>query len=102
MKKGLELITEKTVQLLYEVNRKYGDNAYILAVNGKGKVILHKGYTEEIATGNANIQKKLKELLEEIETLNDIAFEWECCEFADLNDADKREVERYAKVRGLI
>lgn len=61
--KGLNEIRETTTNLWYAVNRKYGDHAYILGVNGLGEVILSKGYTEDIAKGNRQAQKVLRELL---------------------------------------
>lgn len=63
MKKGLEAITEKTTELWYKVNAKYGNHNYTLGVNGLGEVVLSKAYTEDIAVGNANVQKALRELL---------------------------------------
>ena len=63
MKKGLNAITEKTESLWNEVCKKYGQHAYRLAVNGLDQVELTKGYTEVIATGNKEIQSKLRELL---------------------------------------
>lgn len=63
MKKGLSAISQKTTDLWNAVNKKYGDHAYTLAVNGLDEVILCKGYTEEIAKGNRNAQKVLRDLL---------------------------------------
>lgn len=63
MKKGLNAITEKTDALWNEVCKKYGQHAYRLCVNGLDQVELTKGYTEVIATGNKEIQSKLRELL---------------------------------------
>ncbi len=62
-KKGLDAITEKTRNLWYEVNRKYGEHKYSLAVNGLDEVILCEGYTTEIVKGTRQVNKKLKELL---------------------------------------
>jgi len=63
MKKGLSAISQKTTDLWNAVNKKYGDHTYTLAVNGLNEVILCKGYTEEIAKGNKNAQKTLRDLL---------------------------------------
>jgi len=63
MKKGLAAISQKTTDLWYAVNKKYGDHTYTLAVNGLDEVILCKGYTEEIAKGNRNVQRALRDLL---------------------------------------
>ena len=63
MKKGLSAISQKTTDLWNAVNKKYGAHAYTLAVNGLDEVILCKGYTEEIAKGNRNAQKALRDLL---------------------------------------
>lgn len=60
---GLEKVSWKTMKLWWEVNRKYGDHFYTLGVDGCGEVILAEGYTDEIARGNANVQKALRELL---------------------------------------
>ena len=62
-KNGLEAITANTNTLWNAVCKKYGQHAYRLAVNGLGEVILTKGYTEDIAKGNRQIQKVLHELL---------------------------------------
>lgn len=64
MKKGLDIITERTLKLWYEVNRKYGFHVYTLAVNGLNQVVLCKAYTEDLVVGtNTAVQKKLRELL---------------------------------------
>ena len=63
MKKGLDAISERTKKLWYEVNKKYGDHVYTLAVNGLNEVVLSKGFTEDIAIGNREIQKTLASLL---------------------------------------
>lgn len=63
MKKGLAAISQKTTDLWYAVNKKHGNHAYTLAVNGLDEVILCKGYTEEIAKGNRNVQRALRDLL---------------------------------------
>lgn len=63
-KTGLALIQERTTSLWYRVNEKYGDRAYTLGVNGLGQVVLSRGYTEDIARGTAQVNAKLKELLE--------------------------------------
>lgn len=60
---GLEAISERTKELWYAVNRKYGDNTYTLAVNGIGEVVLSKGYAQELVKGNRNVQKALSGLL---------------------------------------
>ena len=63
MKKGLDAISKTTEDLWNKVNEKYGDHAYTLGVNGLDEVILSKGYTEDIAKGNLECQKVLRELL---------------------------------------
>ena len=63
MKKGLEIISKKTTELWYAVNKKCGSHVYTLGVNGFGEVILSKGYTQVIAKGNRQTQKTLKALL---------------------------------------
>lgn len=64
MKKGLEAISRKTEELWFAVNKKYGEHAYSLAVNGLDQVVLCKGYGEAIVTGNnRQVQKVLRELL---------------------------------------
>ena len=63
MEKELKAIGAETKRLWYEVNEKYGDHKYTLAVNGLGEATLQKGYTEEIARGEREVRKKLKELL---------------------------------------
>lgn len=64
MKKGLNAISETTTKLWYKVNEKYGDHVYSLCVNGLNEVILCKGYTDDIAKGNREVQAKLRELLD--------------------------------------
>ncbi len=64
-RKGLSAISDTTRELWYQVNRKYGDHVYNLAVNGLDEVILSKGYTEEIAKGNRRAQNVLRELLKD-------------------------------------
>lgn len=61
----LDAISKRTLQLWYKVNEKYGDHAYSLGVNGLGEVVLDKGYTEELARGNRNAQRVLRELLKD-------------------------------------
>ena len=63
-KTGLAVIQEHTTSLWYRVNEKYGDHEYTLGVNGLDQVVLSMGYTEEIARGTAQVNAKLKELLE--------------------------------------
>lgn len=63
MKKGLEKISARTEDLWNEVCKKYGQHAYRLCVNGLDQIELTKDYTEVIATGNKEIQSKLRELL---------------------------------------
>lgn len=63
-KTGLAVIQERTTSLWYRVNEKYGDHAYTLGVDGLDQVVLSRGYTEEIARGTAQVNAKLKELLE--------------------------------------
>ena len=63
MKKGLNAISNRTIELWHKVNAKYGDHAYNLAVNGLDEVVLCKGYTDEIAKGNRNVQMALVDLL---------------------------------------
>lgn len=63
-KTGLVVIQKRTTSLWYKVNEKYGDHEYMLGVNGLDEVVLSKGYTEEIARGTAQVNAKLKELLE--------------------------------------
>ena len=60
MKSNISATTEK---LWNEVVKKYGNDSYRLAVNGRGEVILTAGYTREIAKGNRNTQKALRDLL---------------------------------------
>lgn len=63
-RKGLNAISETTLNLWYKVNKKYGDHVYTLAVNGLDEVVLNKGYTESIVKGsNRAVQKVLCELL---------------------------------------
>ncbi len=60
----LKAISQRTTELWYQVNKKYGDHKYTLGVNGLGEVILSKGYGGEvIAKGNRNAQRVLTELL---------------------------------------
>lgn len=60
----LNKISNKTRDLWYEVNKKYGDHTYSLNVTGTGKICLCKGYTTALVKGtNAQVQQKLKELL---------------------------------------
>ncbi len=61
MKKGLEAISQKTEELWF--NKKYGNHVYMLGVNGLGEVVLSKGYTQDIAKGNREVQAALKSLL---------------------------------------
>lgn len=63
MKKGLEAISQKTEELWFAVNKKYGNHVYMLGVNGLGEVVLSKGYTQDIAKGNREVQAALKSLL---------------------------------------
>jgi len=63
MKKELKAISERTTALWYKVNEKYGNHVYCLCVNGNDEVLLCKGYTEEIAKGNREVQETLKKLL---------------------------------------
>ena len=63
-KKGLDAISARTTALWYKVNEKYGDHVYNLCVNGLDEVVLCKGYSEDIAKGNRNVQRVLRELLE--------------------------------------
>lgn len=63
-KTGLEVIQKRTKSLWYKVNEKYGDHKYMLGVNGLDQVVLSKSYAEEIARGTAQVNAKLKELLE--------------------------------------
>jgi len=63
MKKGLEAISARTEKLWNEVVKKYGPHTYVLAVNGLDEVVLSKGYTKDIAKGNREVQRVLKELL---------------------------------------
>lgn len=51
-RKGLNAISETTLNLWYKVNKKYGDHVYTLAVNGLDEVVLNKGYTESIVKGS--------------------------------------------------
>lgn len=63
-RKGLNAISETTLNLWYKVNKKYGDHVYTLAVNGLDEVVLNKDYTESIVKGsNRAVQKVLCELL---------------------------------------
>lgn len=63
MKKDLlKSITDKTRELWDQLNDKIGD-VYRLCVNGLGEVLLTRGYTEVVASGNRNIQKFIKSLL---------------------------------------
>ena len=63
-KKGLDVISKTTCRLWYQVNEKYGEHRYNLAVNGLDQVVLCEGYGEEIARGARAVNSKLKELLE--------------------------------------
>jgi len=63
MKKSLEIVSQKTTELWFSVNKKYGDHVYMLGVNGLGEVVLSKGYTQDIAKGNQEVQMVLKTLL---------------------------------------
>ena len=62
-RKGLNAISETTLNLWYKANKKYGDHVYTLAVNGLDEVVLSKRYMEDIAKGNREVQTALKELL---------------------------------------
>lgn len=64
MEKGLDAISARTLKLWNEVVEKYGPHAYTLGVNGLDEVVLSKGYTEDIAKGNRNAQRVLRELLD--------------------------------------
>lgn len=60
----LRNITNRTIAMWYELNKKYGDHTYRLCVNGLGEVELAEGYTHVIAKGtNRDVQRKIKELL---------------------------------------
>ena len=59
----LNAIEPKTRNLWYKAVEKYGKHSYVLAVNGLGVVVLTKGYSEEIAKGNREVQLVLNELL---------------------------------------
>ena len=63
-KTGLAVIQKRTKSLWYKVNEKFGDRIYMLGVNGLVLVVISMGYTEEIARGTAQVNAKLKELLE--------------------------------------
>lgn len=64
MKNLLDKITNKTIQLWYEVNRKYGEHEYTLGVNGIGQIELSYHYMKKLVIGNnRQIQAKLKNLL---------------------------------------
>ncbi len=63
MKKGLDAISDRTEKLWYEVVKKYGPHTYTLAVNGLDEVVLSKRYMEDIAKGNREVQRVLRELL---------------------------------------
>ncbi len=56
-------ISDKTMNLWYAVNRKYGQHAYVIGVTGQGKLVLSKGYIDRIAEGTQNVTAKLNELL---------------------------------------
>lgn len=58
-------ITKKTLDLWNKVVDKYGRHTYVLAVDGLGRAVLCKGYTEKIAIGNRNIQRVLTDLLKQ-------------------------------------
>lgn len=60
---GLDAISKRTEDLWNQVNQKYGEHAYTLGVNGLNEVILSKGYTQDIAKGNRQAQRVLRELL---------------------------------------
>lgn len=63
-RRGLDAISNTTTQLWYKVNEKYGENVYTLWVNGLDQVVLCKGYTDAIVTGNnRQVQTVLRELL---------------------------------------
>lgn len=63
-RKGLDAISARTTALWHKVNEKYGNHVYTLCVNGLDEVVLCKGYTEDLAKGNRNVQRLLRELLE--------------------------------------
>lgn len=62
-KKGLDAISTATTALWLKVNEKFGEHAYNLCVNGLDQVVLCKGYSDELAKGNRNVQHVLRELL---------------------------------------
>ena len=62
-KKGLDAISEKATALWDKVNEKYGNHVYNLCVNGLDEVVLCKGYSVELARGNREVQRVLRELL---------------------------------------
>lgn len=66
MKKGLAAISLRTEKLWNEVVEKYGRHTYVLAVNGLNEVVLSKGYTEDMAKGNREVQKILWDLLRQM------------------------------------
>ena len=63
MKKGLAAISPRTEELWNKVVKKYGCHTYVLAVNGLNEVVLSKGYTEDVAKGNQEVQNVLRDLL---------------------------------------
>ena len=64
MKKGLDAISARTEKLWIEVANKFGPHEYILEVNGLDEVVLSRRYMEDIAKGNREVQRVLRELLE--------------------------------------
>lgn len=62
-KKGLDAISAATTVLWLKVNKKFGEHTYNLCVNGLDQVVLCKGYSDELAKGNRNVQRVLRELL---------------------------------------
>lgn len=62
-KKGLDAITQNTLNLWYKVCEKYGRHQYTLAVNGLDQVVLCFRYGETIALGTRAVNAKLRELM---------------------------------------
>ncbi len=63
MKKGLDAISARTEKLWIEVANKFGPHEYTLGVNGLDEVVLSRRYMDDIAKGNREVQKVLRELL---------------------------------------
>lgn len=66
---NLNKISQRTLNLWYKVNKKYGNHIYTLGVNGLNQVVLSRGYSEDIAVGTKDVNNKLIELLKRKEVI---------------------------------